>query len=193
MHPELNQIQPAFDVLFTNLHDGLQTTGTVHSATLLHRIAVESKSFPKLKGRLHELTPELVNNTDCWVEHKREDGSTFILTQVRKGKKTYPTLNFMLPTQISPIFFASLSSHDGNAENVLALLQAGASPDTSARFANGHLVAPIHNAAWHSSPDCAQALIDAGANIIGMDYDFFGDKMNPEVAQMIKGRFDDFS
>ena len=134
-----------------------------------------------------------MNNTDCCVEHKREDGSTFILTQVRKGKKTNPTLNFMLPTQISPIFFASLYSHDANAENVLALLQAGASPDTPARFANGQLIAPIHNAAWHSSPDCAQALIDVGANITWMVFDGNGVKMNPKVAQMIKGRFDDFS
>ena len=83
---ELNQTLPAFDVIYTDIH-GLQTIRTVHSATLLHRIALDRKFVSKLKGRLHELTPELVNNTDCWVEHKREDGSTFILTQVRKKAK----------------------------------------------------------------------------------------------------------
>ena len=97
----------------------------------------------------------------------------------------------MLPSQISPLYFAS--SLTGNAELVLALLQAGASPDTPARYANGQLIAPIHNAAWHPSPDCAQALIDAGANITWMVFDYYGGKMNPEVVQMIKGRFDDFT
>ena len=97
----------------------------------------------------------------------------------------------MLPSQISPLYFAS--SLNGNAELVLALLRSGASPDTPARYANGQLIAPIHNAAWHPSPDCAQALIDAGANITWMVFDYYGGKMNPEVVQMIKGRFDDFT
>ena len=96
----------------------------------------------------------------------------------------------MLPSQFSPLYIASL--HDGNAEFVLALLRAGASPDTPARYDNGQVIAPIYNMVWHSSPDCAQALIDAGANIIGMAYDYNGVKMNTEVAQMIKGQFDDF-
>ena len=93
MELELKQALPAFDFIYTNIH-GLQTTRTVHSATLLHRIALERKSFSKLKGRLHELTPKLVNNTDCWVEEKREDGSTFIITQVRNKQKDL--LNFKL-------------------------------------------------------------------------------------------------
>ena len=97
----------------------------------------------------------------------------------------------MLPSQFSPLYFASL--HDGNAEFVLALLRAGASPDSPTRYLDGQLIAPIHATVWHSSPDCAQALIDAGANITNLDYDYYGVKMNPEVAQMIKGRFDDFS
>ena len=98
----------------------------------------------------------------------------------------------MLPTQMSPLYFASL--HDGNAEFLLALLQAGASPDTPARLPNGQLIAPIQSVAWHTTPDCAKALIDAGANITWMDFeDNKMKKMNPEVVQMIKGRFDDFS
>ena len=97
----------------------------------------------------------------------------------------------MLPSQISPLYFAS--SLNGNAELVLAFLQAGASPDTPARYPNGQLIAPIHSVGWHPSPDCAQALIDAGANITWMVFDYYGGKMNPEVAQMIKGRFDDFT
>ena len=92
------QTLPAFDVIYTDIH-GLQTTRTVHSATLLHRIALDRKLVSKLKGRLHELTPELVNNTDCWVEEKSKDGSTFMITQVRKSQKDQ--LNFKLVAAFS--------------------------------------------------------------------------------------------
>ena len=80
--PPLDEIQPTFTSTATSALNGLKWTNTYHSATLLHRLAVDG-SVSTLEHRYKDLTPNIVNNSKCWWEHEWENGDRFTFTEVR--------------------------------------------------------------------------------------------------------------
>ena len=84
MHPDtppLDEIQPVFTRSITHAHTGVKFTSTYHSATLLHRLAVDG-SVSTLLDHQQIKEPDIVNNSKCWVEEEYEDGRKFTYTEV---------------------------------------------------------------------------------------------------------------
>ena len=79
--PPLDEIQPVFTRTATDT-TGLKFTSTFHSATLLHRLALDGSVSTLLDQQIKELTPDIVNNSKCWVEEEYEDGRKFTWTEV---------------------------------------------------------------------------------------------------------------